>query len=107
MTRSAKGGSTPGSPDAEAGAESLVSVIARRLKDSLLPGDAQFVAGELKDAARFALAAAHRRDAGEATVAVEIGDRQGRRRLTRIAVVNDNMPFLVDSISAAIDQAAA
>jgi len=82
--------------------DSLVSLIGRRLKGSLLPGDAQFSPAELKDAASFALTAAQQRQPGEAVIAIESDTGRVGRRMTRIAVVNDNMPFLVDSISAAI-----
>jgi glutamate dehydrogenase len=81
---------------------SLLPAIARELADALLPGDEGFGKGGLDDAARFVLAAAMQREAGEPVVAIESVTGPVDERLTRIAVINDNMPFLVDSVAATI-----
>jgi len=81
------------------------ATLARRLKASLLPGETGLPAGELADAARFVAALALLRKPGEAVIAVESATGKVGRRMTRIAVVNDNMPFLLDSMAAAVADA--
>jgi len=78
------------------------ATIARRFKASLLQGEVGLPAGELAEAARFVAALALSRKPGEAAIAVESATGRVGRRMTRLAVVNDNMPFLLDSIAAAI-----
>jgi glutamate dehydrogenase len=81
----------------------FLPVVAEALADSLLPGDEGFSRDDLAGAAAFVLATAMQRDAGEAAIAVESVPGAVGERLMRIAVANENMPFLVDSISSAID----
>ena len=81
----------------------LLPVVAEALSSSLLPGDEGFAGKDLADAAAFVLATIMQRDAGEAAIAVESVPGAVGERLMRIAVANENMPFLVDSISSAID----
>ena len=77
--------------------------IAAALVDGALPGE---TAG-LDDAGRtaaatFVAAAAARRRPGEPSIALESTGGDGVQRRMRLAVVNDDMPFLVDSVAAAL-----
>ena len=73
------------------------------LVDSALTGELEgFGADEQVEAARFVSEVAANRLPGAATIKVEsTGGEAGRRRM-RIAIVNDDMPFLVDSVANAI-----
>jgi glutamate dehydrogenase len=75
----------------------LARLLAERLGGSVLPGDTPLEGDELAEAAAFLLAAAEHREKDRAAICIESAT-SGRRRL-RIAVVNDDMPFLVDSIA--------
>jgi glutamate dehydrogenase len=84
-------------------AGALDARIAAILTLGALPGETD----GLDDAGRAAAAAfvagpAARRTAGHANVALESGGGEGARRSMRLAIVNDDMPFLVDSVAAAI-----
>ena len=78
----------------------LQPALAKRLKASLLPGDAPFSKDELVAAADFLLDAANSRPAGESCVSLI--SETGERRFLRIAIVNSDMPFLVDSVAATL-----
>src|SRR5688572_105116 len=78
----------------------LPKTFAKRMIGSLLPGDAAFTKEALAGAARFVLDAAASRAPGEAVV--RLSSAAEGRRFMRIALVNDDMPFLVDSIAAAV-----
>ena len=80
----------------------LSKALARQLADSLLPGDAPFTPDGLERAAAFVLAAAAMRDTGQASIVIESISGSASDRFMRIALINDDMPFLVDSISATI-----
>ena len=82
----------------------LVEALCSALGRSALPGEsAGFDPGACREAALFVAAAAERRKPGQAIVHVEsTGLTTGNHRLMRIVLVNDDMPFLVDSIAAAI-----
>ena len=77
----------------------LVKALAARMRASLLPGETALGRDELDAAARFVLGAAMQRgrDAGLAIDSVS-----APRRMLRVAIVNPDMPFLVDSAAAAI-----
>ena len=79
---------------------SLVGALTDRICDSLLPGDTPFATEKVRDAAGFMLEAAARREPGEAAIA--LASATDERRFMRIALINDDMPFLVDSIAATI-----
>jgi len=79
---------------------SLIDDLATRMKGSLLPTDTPFTGKRLRQAAEFVIATGYDRKFGEAAFAIESVSEE--RRMTRLAVVNDDMPFLVDSIAAAI-----
>ncbi|OZA94199.1 MAG: glutamate dehydrogenase [Erythrobacter sp. 34-65-8] len=78
----------------------LAQALAGQMRDAVLPGDTQFNPAELADAAAFLADAAARREPGEPVVRL-LSATEGRRML-RIALVNDNQPFLVDSVAATI-----
>ena len=74
--------------------------LAQHMRDSLLPGDTPFDEHYLEEAASFLAETAVQRRLGEPAIAIEsISDD---RRYTRIAIINDDMPFLVDSTAAAV-----
>ncbi|MEO0057891.1 MAG: hypothetical protein RIT17_1364, partial [Pseudomonadota bacterium] len=84
---------------AGASQSALVKALRLHLEASLLPADGPADKAALDDAAQFLLAAAHTRQPRESQIQIE-SDTGGRR--LRIALVNDDMPFLVDSIAATI-----
>ena len=82
---------------------SLLKAMATAFSQSALPGENEgFDAKASQDAAQFILDLAARRNVGSAALSLEsFTDRNGRLAM-RIAINNDDMPFLVDSISAAV-----
>ncbi|MET0179797.1 MAG: NAD-glutamate dehydrogenase domain-containing protein [Novosphingobium sp.] len=88
---------------AGAGSADLDEALARRFAASLLPHERGDVSpARLADAARFGHVALATRKGSEPAIAIEsVGGRAGERFM-RVAVVNDDMPFLVDSVTAAI-----
>lgn len=93
---------------------SRVALIADQLRATLLPGESSFTEAELASAAAFLAAAAAARQGPGAKVVIEpvptvrgesvgvgagVGDAA---RATRIAVINRDMPFLVDSVAACL-----
>ncbi|MBV9843366.1 MAG: NAD-glutamate dehydrogenase [Sphingomonadaceae bacterium] len=87
-----------------AGADAaFVSRLADILVAGALPGELDgFSQDDRLEAARFVAAAAGERAPGTAMVALQsLRGEAGRRRM-RLAVVNDDMPFLVDSVAGAI-----
>jgi glutamate dehydrogenase len=83
--------------------ESLTSALADRLVAGALPAELQdFGPAEQAEAVAFLLAAASERSPGRPCITLEpIASDDVRRRL-RLAVVGDDMPFLVDSVAAAV-----
>jgi glutamate dehydrogenase len=83
--------------------ERIVGLLRDALNTDALPGELDgFVGSEQDEAAAFVAATAARRKPGE--VAIQLtssGGEAGHRRM-RLAVVNDDMPFLVDSVASAI-----
>ena len=82
---------------------SLLKAMAEAFTVSALPGENEgFDANACDQAARFTLELARQRKPGNPVVALDtFADAQGRLAM-RIAMNNDDMPFLVDSISAAL-----
>jgi len=80
--------------------EQFRAILRERIVRSILPGEAQLNDDALDEAAAFLLEAAKHRDDGKP--AVLIRSATGEKRVTRIAVVNRDVPFLVDSIGAAL-----
>ena len=80
-----------------------IAALGQRLTAGALPGELRdFGPAEVDAAARFIAAAAAARRPGEPAIALEPIASDDVRRRMRVAVVNDDMPFLVDSIAAAI-----
>ena len=92
-----EGGTTLAEPRNPA---ALHQQLSERIAHSLLPGDTPFAEDEMDEAARFMLDAAAARKFGKPAIVVETAS--GDRRFTRMAIINDDMPFLVDSVAAAI-----
>ncbi|OYW50697.1 MAG: glutamate dehydrogenase [Novosphingobium sp. 12-62-10] len=90
--------------DVAVSAQALESELAARFAASLLPAEvADFDAARLAEAARFTLATAASRTGSAPAITIEsMGGTGSTPRYLRIAVINDDMPFLVDSIAAAI-----
>ena len=80
----------------------LIAALSARFEAALLPAEAaDFPAADLAEAARFTLSAAMERAGDEPTVTIDsvLGET---RRFLRIALINDDRPFLVDSIAATV-----
>ena len=80
----------------------LAGQVAQQLADSLLPGDAPLSGNALAEASRFVSASAARRKPGNANLVIESVIGALGERMLRIAAINDDMPFLVDSLAAAV-----
>ncbi|MBA3847295.1 MAG: NAD-glutamate dehydrogenase, partial [Planctomycetes bacterium] len=85
---------------ARRGGGKLAQALAQAMGESLLPGDMAFEKGALAEAAQFTLDAAARRESGEPVVI--LSSAAEGRRFMRIALINDDMPFLVDSVAATV-----
>jgi glutamate dehydrogenase len=82
---------------------SLSDALAARLTKGALPGELQgFGKAERIEAARFLAATGARRAANTAVVAIEAMSGTDPHRRMRLAIINDDMPFLVDSIAGTI-----
>ena len=81
----------------------LVESIRKALTGNALPGETQGLSREAeRGAAQFVAEVASMRKKGELALQIEsIGGEAGNRRM-RIAIVNDDMPFLVDSVANAL-----
>jgi glutamate dehydrogenase len=86
-------------PDSAAIREALRA----QLCAAVLPGDDGLECDALDEAVEFVFAAAQQREPGRS--AIRLKSATGERRLLRIAVINDDMPFLVDSIAGTITAA--
>ncbi len=74
--------------------------LLQHMRDSMLPGDTPFDDKRMKEAAEFVTQTAQTRKFGEVALAIEtVSDAH---RYTRISIINDDMPFLVDSTANAI-----
>ena len=80
--------------------KALARQLCERMADSLLPGEAVLPEGQLVEAAEFLLEAALLRKQGEPAIVMRTA--AAGRRFMRIAVVNADMPFLVDSVAATV-----
>ncbi|HVI98852.1 MAG TPA: NAD-glutamate dehydrogenase domain-containing protein [Sphingomonas sp.] len=84
---------------------SLAEKLTRHLTDGALPGELHdFGKARQKEAAAFVAATAETRKAGKPRLALETmpGASASARRM-RLAIINDDMPFLVDSIAATVN----
>src|SRR3954468_1070976 len=81
----------------------LVESIRKALTGNALPGETHGLSREAeRHAAEFLADVAARRQRGELALEIEsIGGEAGNRRM-RIGIVNDDMPFLVDSVANAV-----
>src|SRR6476469_6947803 len=81
----------------------LVESIRKALTGNALPGETQGLSREAeREAAEFLSQVAATRKRGELALSIEsTGGEAGNRRM-RIGIVNDDMPFLVDSVANAI-----
>ncbi|RKF22487.1 glutamate dehydrogenase [Altericroceibacterium spongiae] len=82
--------------------QALTRQLVQRIEASLLPDEKGLPEDEIEDAARFLLEAAATRKSGEPVVLIQ--STTGDRRFMRIACINRDMPFLVDSIAATISE---
>src|SRR5687767_15114240 len=84
-------------------AKPLVEALRGALTGHALPGETKDFSREgEREAAEFLAGIAVRRRKGEVALAIQsTGGEAGRRRM-RIGIVNDDMPFLVDSVANAI-----
>jgi glutamate dehydrogenase len=87
----------------EAAHQRLLDNLSKALCGGALPGELEdFSDEECRAAAEFIAGCAAKRPRGKALVKLEsAGTKLGHRRM-RIAIINDDMPFLVDSIAGAI-----
>ncbi|MFB0612052.1 NAD-glutamate dehydrogenase [Aurantiacibacter poecillastricola] len=76
----------------------FAAVLKDRISDSLLPGETELKGDRLDEAATFLVEAARMREDGKP--AILIRSEADERRYMRIAIINKDMPFLVDSIAA-------
>ncbi len=79
---------------------SWAAIVMERITDSLLPGDPPIAGDYLKETAAQLIEAARERKDGKPSILIR--SAANGRRVTRIAIVNKDMPFLVDSIAAAM-----
>mgnify|MGYP003575909824 FL=1 len=80
-----------------------LNALAHALLDGALPDETEgFGEEDARQAAEFVAACARQRPPGIALVRLEsVGGAVGQRRM-RLCIVNDDMPFLVDSVAGAI-----
>lgn len=79
----------------------LSAILARTL-----PGETDgFGKDAQAQAVDFMLATAARRKSGTPNIAVDTFSDEGGRLAMRVAIINDDMPFLVDSVAAALASA--
>ncbi len=83
--------------------KSLEKDLVAAFRESALPGEnIGFDKEACEEAARFTLRSAQKRESSEANLSLESVSGQQNHRHLRLAIVNDDMPFLVDSVCATI-----
>jgi glutamate dehydrogenase len=83
--------------------KSLLKAMISAFAETALPGENQgFNAKATEEAARFIIQTGLHRKAGTAAIALDSFTDAHGRLMMRIALNNDDMPFLVDSVSAAV-----
>src|SRR5687768_7081850 len=82
---------------------STVDALQDALVGNALTGELEGFSGEeQEEAARFVAEVAYKRRKGEVSIRLEsTGGEAGRRRM-RLGIINDDMPFLVDSVANAL-----
>src|SRR6476646_4473897 len=84
----------------------LTAQVAEALVAGALPGEVDgFAAADRDEAAQLALRALAERQDGKPSVICETDVPEGGRRVMRMAIVNDDRPFLVDTIAATVADA--
>ncbi|KLE34243.1 NAD-glutamate dehydrogenase [Aurantiacibacter luteus] len=78
----------------------IASVLQDRISSSILPGETPLEGHALEEATAFVIEAARQREEAQSSILVRSA-AEGRR-FTRVAVINKDMPFLVDSIAATL-----
>ena len=92
------GSTTASKPATKPAAQAKALLV--HMRDSMLPGDTPIDDKRMREAADYMVQTAEKRRFGEVSIAIEsVSDTQ---RYTRIAIVNDDMPFLVDSTANAV-----
>lgn len=82
------------------GPNDIVLAYEQALRSGILPGDDDGLDGEqLKNVAHFIARASWQRSADQPAILLEMGHGEGAERRMWLALVNPNMPFLVDSTS--------
>ena len=82
---------------------SLIDAIAAKLTANALPGETDDLeADALESAASFVAEAAQSRPANRPAIRLESIPNEDGRRYMRLAVINDDMPFIVDSVTGAV-----
>ena len=83
--------------------DQLRDALSKAFLKGALPGENEGFEGSVcEEAASFALQAMQRREGHQCALAIETVPQKAGHRHMRMAVVNDDMPFLVDSIGATI-----
>lgn len=83
--------------------DKLLKHLHDAFRKSALPQEMQdFDESQSIEAARFSLQCAQVRHKGNSVICIESLSRHNGQRILRIAIVNDDMPFLVDSVCASI-----
>ncbi|NNC72775.1 MAG: glutamate dehydrogenase, partial [Sphingomonadaceae bacterium] len=83
--------------------ESMIDAIAAELTASALPGETDdFDEKSVNRAARFVAEAAYVRPPGRAVLKIDSTTGRSGRRFMRLAVINDDMPFIVDSVTSTV-----
>ncbi|MEH6790469.1 NAD-glutamate dehydrogenase [Parasphingorhabdus sp.] len=87
----------------DADISNLEQALVAAFRESALPGEnTGFDERACEEAARFTLRCAQERQDNEANVSLESVSGDPNQRHLRLAIVNDDMPFLVDSVCATI-----
>ena len=103
MTASVASEASSGKQGEAAPDPTILPEIARVLTAGALPGETDGFSDEDREAAAvFVAHAVARRTPGKPSFALESVSIESGRRLMRLAIVNDDMPFLVDSVAAAL-----
>ena len=76
----------------------FAAVLKDRISDSVLPGESALEGAHLDTAAAFIVETARTREDGQPSILLRTEAED--RRFMRIAIINKDMPFLVDSIAA-------
>ena len=87
----------------DAATEEMVARLADAIRDSALPGENFGLQDSAcEEAARFIIETGEQRQVDEPALRLERIAAEDRVRMMRLAIVNDDMPFLVDSVCATI-----